>query len=40
MSGAADTSSCEDEVHGDQDEPQGSAEEGADREEPSGYEPL
>lgn len=40
MSGAEGTSSCEDEVHGDQNEPEGSDEEGAAPEGPSGYEPL
>ncbi|WP_328629333.1 hypothetical protein OHA88_41240 [Streptomyces sp. NBC_00353] len=40
MSDGKDASSCEHELHGDRDEPEGVDGEGADREEPSGYEPL
>ncbi|MGW3245510.1 hypothetical protein [Streptomyces sp. NPDC001070] len=40
MSDVEEMSSSEHELHGDRDEPEGSDGEGAEREEPSGYEPL
>lgn len=40
MSDGKDMSSCERELHDDRDEPEGADAEGADLDEPSGYEPL
>ncbi|WP_328884853.1 hypothetical protein [Streptomyces sp. NBC_00316] len=40
MSDVKDMSSSEHELHGDQNELEGSDDEDAEREEPSGYEPL
>ncbi|MGW1711175.1 hypothetical protein ACWCP8_38485 [Streptomyces sp. NPDC002206] len=40
MSDGKDMSSCESELPDDRDEPESADAEGADRDEPSGYEPL